>query len=44
MSSPEKGSVFRGPPLALDTQGQLRLGWHRPLGHIAGREVREGPF
>lgn len=44
MNSPEKGSMLRGPLLPLGTQGQLGLGWHRPLGHVAGRQIREGPF
>ena len=45
MNSMEKGFMLqRSLSWSPDTQGQIRLGWCSPLGCIAGREIREGPF
>lgn len=45
MNSLEKGFMLqRSVPWHPDTHDQLRTGCCGPLGHGAGREIREGPF
>lgn len=42
MNSPEKGSMLRGPLLPLALKASL-IGLAQASGHIAGRQIREGP-